>query len=197
MAYRDWQGARADRLQQLFDAHQAVGGSGAGRRWRTEQINWSLVLLLAAEFQGYSRDLHNEAGEVFAKLIANGNPKLEQNQRIRLTQGRQLDKGNANPGNLGNDFRFFSLDLWADLKARWPARTAKWNSNLLDLNHARNALAHSESGKIQSLTLTLDTVTKWRSSLDGLTEKMDHVVGEHLCDLFTITDPWQQIGGTP
>ncbi len=30
-----------------------------------------------------------------------------------LTQGRKLDSGNPNPGNLGSDFNRFGLDFWA------------------------------------------------------------------------------------
>ena len=31
--------------------------AAAGRRWQTEQLNWALILRLAAEFQGFARDL--------------------------------------------------------------------------------------------------------------------------------------------
>jgi len=101
-AHGEWQGGRADRLKRLFDAHQAVEGGGApGRRWKTEQINWALTLILSAEFQGFARDLHIEAGEVFAREAAGGNAKLETILHARMTQNLDLDRGNAHPGSLG------------------------------------------------------------------------------------------------
>jgi hypothetical protein len=136
-AHGEWQGARSRRLDRLLDAHKAAEGAGApGRRWRTEQINWSLALLLAAEFQGYARDLHNEAGNSFAILAAQGNPTLETILKTRMTQNRQLDRGNANPGNLGTDFKILGLDLWGDLKTQWPGLAPKWSVNLAELNQA-------------------------------------------------------------
>jgi hypothetical protein len=182
----------------LLDAHKAAEGAGApGRRWRTEQINWSLALLLAAEFQGYARDLHNEAGNSFAILAAQGNPTLETILKTRMTQNRQLDRGNANPGNLGTDFKILGLDLWGDLKTQWPGLAPKWSVNLAELNQARNAIAHSQSSTIESMSVNLRTIWKWRRSLDGLADKMDDVVASHLKDLFKIGDPWQLGGGTP
>jgi hypothetical protein len=197
-AHGEWQGARSRRLDRLLDAHKAAEGAGApGRRWRTEQINWSLALLLAAEFQGYARDLHNEAGNSFAILAAQGNPTLETILKTRMTQNRQLDRGNANPGNLGTDFKILGLDLWGDLKTQWPGLAPKWSVNLAELNQARNAIAHSQSSTIESMSVNLRTIWKWRRSLDGLADKMDDVVASHLKDLFKIGDPWQLGGGTP
>jgi hypothetical protein len=191
-AHSEWQGARARRLRRLFDAHKAAEGLGArGRRWKTEQINWALALLLAAEFQGFARDLHDEAGATFAREASNGNATLESILKARMTQNRQLDKGNANPGNLGSDYKILGLDLWADLASGWPAKKPRWNTNLVELNAARNAIAHSNSGEIASLSVTLRTIWKWRRSLDGLASAMDDVVGIHLTDLFKITNPWQ------
>ena len=179
-------------MQRLFDAHKAAEGSGApGRRWRTEQINWALALLLAAEFQGFARDLHDEAGATFALEGGIGNSTLESILKARVTQNRQLDRGNANPGNLGSDFKILGLDLWADLAEGWPAKKPRWNAYLAELNTARNAIAHSNSGEIASLGVNLRAVKKWHRSLDGLASAMDDVVGKHLKDLFKISDPWQ------
>ena len=35
--------------------------SDPARRKATEQLNWALALRLAGEFQGFARDLHDEA----------------------------------------------------------------------------------------------------------------------------------------
>lgn len=94
-ALNGWTGERATRLDELLDAHARVGGDGPGRRWRTTQPNRSLVLLLAAEFQGFARDLHGEASTTLADWAAAGNRPLEQVIESRITEGRQLDCGNA------------------------------------------------------------------------------------------------------
>jgi hypothetical protein len=189
-AYKAWQQERARRLQGLFDAHTAVGGANSGRRWKTEQINWAVVLLLAAEFQGYARDLHNEAAEVFATEAASGNQDLEAIIRTRLTQNRQLDRGNAQPASLDSDFMFFGCDLWGDLAGRWPMKKQSWHGALTELNEARNAIAHSHDGKIKSLTVDLKAVRRWRASLDGLAVRMDDVVARHLETVLGTQNPW-------
>lgn len=63
-ALAGWQEERAERLAQLVDAHQSVGGSGPGRRVGTEQLNWALILRVASEFQGFARQLHTESATV-------------------------------------------------------------------------------------------------------------------------------------
>jgi hypothetical protein len=53
-----WRTERTRHLDELLGAHRLVGGTGRGRRWRTSALNEALVLRLAAEFQGFARDLH-------------------------------------------------------------------------------------------------------------------------------------------
>lgn len=60
-ALTQWRTGRASKLSNLLSAHVAVGGSKAGRRWATEELNHAIVLRLASEFQGFCRDLHDEA----------------------------------------------------------------------------------------------------------------------------------------
>jgi hypothetical protein len=64
VALNAWRSTRAGRLDRLRSAHTAIGGSGRGRRWVTEELNHALVLRLAAEFQGFARDLHEESSPV-------------------------------------------------------------------------------------------------------------------------------------
>jgi hypothetical protein len=37
-------------LQEIENAHAAVGGTGRGRRYTTQQINRAFVMLLASQF---------------------------------------------------------------------------------------------------------------------------------------------------
>ncbi len=45
---------------ELENAHAIVGGTERGRRYATQQINYSCATLLSSHFQGFCRDLHSE-----------------------------------------------------------------------------------------------------------------------------------------
>ena len=189
-----WQTDRARRIDQLIDAHSSIGGVGPGRRWRTEQLNWALMLRLAAEFQGYARDLHDESVDFFVASAAPANPALEQQLRILLTRNRKLDSGNANPSSLGVDFGSLGMLLWNDLRAAngWSGNR---HSHLERLNSARNAIAHDMSAELAVLRsegypCTLKTIDRSRSALEGLAMTMDETVGSYLASLFGAASPW-------
>lgn len=189
-----WQGLRATRLGELERAHTAVGGSGPGRRTQTMQINWSLVLRLAGEFQGFSRDLHDLATQTFASWSAPSNQRLEQILLTLLTARRRLDKGNAEPGGLSEDFGRLGINWWPALTAR-DVRTKERVERLTRLNDARNAVAHANLAKLDTLRddgypLTLVTVARWRSALNGLAVTMDAEVAAHLATVFGRARPW-------
>ncbi len=83
-----WNDVSAKRIDELIHAHQRVGGVGSGRRWRTEQLNWSLILLVAAEFQRYSRSLHDLAVDHLSTQTAQLNFPLGQTLQRVLTSNR-------------------------------------------------------------------------------------------------------------
>ena len=95
VALVSWQTDRQQRIEELNAAHRAVGGRGPGRRWRTRQLNWAMTLRLAAEFQGFARDLHDLAVDHFATTASGGNTQLAGVLRERLTTNRQLDRQRA------------------------------------------------------------------------------------------------------
>lgn len=189
-----WDGARTDRINRLRAAHAAFGGTGPGRRWITEELNHALILRLASEFQGFARDLHDEAGRFVVRSLAPGNQQLQENLRVPYTHYRKLDQGNADPGTLGNDFGLFGIDLWPDLQAQYPSHAKGWNQKLFALNLARNGIVHDDGARIARVQadgwpLTLHSVGRWKSSLDGLARGMDRVVGGQLKLLYR-TSPW-------
>ena len=55
-----WNGERADALDEIEHAHVMVGGTERGRRYATQQINYSYAALLSSHFQGFCRDVHSE-----------------------------------------------------------------------------------------------------------------------------------------
>lgn len=48
-----WRSTQADRLDEIENAHESVGGSERGRRFATQQLNRVYAVLLAAQFQGF------------------------------------------------------------------------------------------------------------------------------------------------
>jgi hypothetical protein len=191
---RKWRTARSVKLDRLMQAHVIVGGSGAGRRWATEELNHAIVLRLASEFQGFSRDLHNEAVDTVAEVLSRGDGRLNEVLQLPYRAGRRLDRGNADPGTLGKDFAMLGLEFWPDLKARYPVMGERWRQSLEMLNCARNGLAHDDVKRLQSAhalgwPLTLASIRRWRNGLDGLAGGMDHVTKVHIEALWKVT-PW-------
>jgi hypothetical protein len=193
-ALANWRSHRAERLDELYEAHARVGGTSPGRRIDTEQINWSLVLRLAGEFQGFARELHDLGAETFSGWAAGGNAQLQTFILALLTRERVLDRGNAQPGGLGADFGRFGLAWWPELTLR-DVRTKRRQEKLEKLNEARNAIAHANVSEIATLRgdgypLTLDTVTLWRNALNGLAVTMDDTLAAHLAAVFGRQPPW-------
>jgi hypothetical protein len=182
------------RLDRLLSAHLAVGGSGAGRRWATEELNHAILLRLASEFQGFCRDLYDEAVESLVHAASPGDIDLRRTLAVPFVAARRLDRGNAEPGTLGNDFGLLGIPLWPELKARYPSKGEQWRRKLELLNEARNGIVHDDTGKLEKVhaagwSTTLSDIRRWRSGLDGLAAAMDHVIGHHLCRLLKVT-PW-------
>ncbi|MBE0011675.1 hypothetical protein DXT87_18160 [Arthrobacter sp. AET 35A] len=172
--------------------HSTVTGGKQGRQWATEQLNHATILRLASEFQGFSRDLHNEALTFILDTGVTANSAIEGVLRANLEFGRKLDRGNANKSNLGNDFVRLGLPIVEEIKA-----SSAMNANRLEgldrLNDARNAIAHNNPIQLATVIavqpLTMRSAKKWRGQLNGLAVSMDRHVGAYLEDV-TKKKPW-------
>lgn len=80
-----WKTGRASRLDRLEAAHAAVYGTGDGGRRLAGGLNRALILQLAAEFQGFARDLHDEARYALVGELAAGDG---QRQLVLLNEAR-------------------------------------------------------------------------------------------------------------
>lgn len=191
VALSSWQTKRAARLDQLKDAHTLLSGS-AGANVSLEAIDWSRILVLAAEFQGFARELHDEASEFLASAVARGDQKYFEIVRNNLTISRSLDAVNAKPASVAADFQRLGIsDLWEDIEKSSPDG-ARWHSQLGILNKARNAVAHGNPAMLNSLSgIMVNTVTivSWRSACDGVCELMDGILMNYLKDT-TGRVPW-------
>lgn len=189
-ALHTWNTSAADALSQLEAAHRAVGGTTAGRRTNTLQLNYAFVLLLSAHFQAFCRDLHTQMTRTLAATLE---PAIGDVLRVNLTLSRQLDVRNAQPGSLGADFNRFGLAFWTAVD-RVDRRNRQRRRKLDQLNEWRNAIAHHDiTSRRASLTpheVTLDACKDWRSALNGLASSCDRVLAAHLQTLAGSTTPW-------
>jgi hypothetical protein len=194
-ALLDWQTTRSHLLDELWDAHAKVGGTGSGRRWRTEQLNWSLVMRIAGEFQGFARDLHDESVDYFASQVSPLNASAQTYVSAALTRSRDLDRGNANAKSLGADFGRFGILFWKELDQRWTT-TQRVKDALEALNSARNGIAHHDAAKIAKSAQDgwplsqLATAQRFRTNTGLLAERMDRVMADFLQNLFGGAKPW-------
>lgn len=170
-------------------AHTALGGSGRGRRYATQQLNQAYAVMVASQFQGYCRDLHTEAVD---HLVSALHPAaLGTIVRASLTESRKLDSGNPNAGNLGSDFGRLGVGFWPEVLAA-DDRSAVRKERLDDLAVWRNAIAHQDfdPAKLGGRTeVWLRHVDRWRSSCNAIAITFDRIVADHVGRLLGAR-PW-------
>jgi len=184
-----WSTSSAAALSQLEAAHAAVGGTRAGRRTNTLQLNYAYVLLLSAHFQAYCRGLHTDVAQL---LVDASDPEIGAVLDINLAFNRQLDRGNAQPATLGADFNRFDFEFWTVVKAT-DARNEARQRKLEELNAWRNAIAHHDidtrRADLHPHEVTLAACRTWRGALNGLARSFDRVLSDRLQTLIG-THPW-------
>jgi hypothetical protein len=178
-----WETTSARALDQIESAHAALGGTGPGRRYATQQINHAYAVLLTSQFQRFCRDLHTEAAAHLSRAIVV--PALRDIVRKQLTAHRKLDVGNPNPGNLGSDFARFDMDLRPSVLAVHPSNDARRDS-LDSLCRWRNAIAHHDFGLTLPggrSVLRLADVRRWRRACDVLARDFDMATGHRVATI--------------
>jgi hypothetical protein len=184
---RTWDSDRAAELDEIEQAHRAMGGAGRGRRYATLQINHAYTVLLSSQFQRFCRDLHTECVRF---LAANVRPvTLRPLFQADLLLHRRLDRFNPTPGTLGADFDRLGLPFWDRVKVQDADAPRKMRS-LEDLNSWRNAIAHGDFTGVGGLNrLRLQEVRAWRSTCSGLARVFDVVLYDHLSAMIG-SAPW-------
>lgn len=191
VARSSWTTSRAARLNQLTEAHRLLRKNRRSNTAPLEAVNWSMILVLAAEFQGFARELHDEAAEFLASSMAQGDQNYFEIIRNNLTLKRELDSVNAKPSSLSADFKRLGIsDLWNDIETANPAG-AQWRAQLGTLNAARNAIAHHNPGKLQTLgvAISANTTRSWRAACNGVSKQMDIALKDYLART-TGRRPW-------
>lgn len=183
-----WNGERADALDEIETAHALVGGTERGRRYATQQINFSYAALLSSHFQGFCRDLHSECID---RLVAIVPVQLQDLLRAEFTWNRGLGRGNPHPGAIGSDFNRLGVEIWTDVYAL-DARNERRRELLQELIDWRNAIAHQDFDPVTLggiPTLHLARVRAWRSAVHALARSFDQAMYNYLQAVLG-TVPW-------
>jgi hypothetical protein len=192
-ALRQWQTVQAGELDGLEDAHRTMGGSAPGRRWRLQHLNDAYIVLLAAYFQSFCRNLHTEAARAFASVAQ---PAAVRTAFVAAMESdRRLDRGNASVENIRSDFAKLGMQLWhlvESLDARNRARRIRLNQLLA----WRNAIAHQDfrfNGAVQAGLAGTDRrlmwIRRWRSTCNELAADFDATVRDYIGGKIGTT-PW-------
>lgn len=188
-ALQVWHADSRRALDEIESAHRAVGGAGRGRRTATQQINQAYAVLLASHFQRFCRDLHTVCVEHLIGSAMGAAYVLV--LRSRFINGRKLDVGNPNPGNIGSDYGRLGITFWERVAARDSRNPARQRA-LGELNVWRNAIAHQDfthrelGGRDE---VQLAQVRRWRAACNHLAVDFDRVLHAYLQGL-TGTPPW-------
>jgi hypothetical protein len=183
-----WNGERSEALDEIENAHVMVGGSERGRRYATQQINYSYAALLSSHFQGFCRDLHSECVEQIVLIVP---IQLRDTIRDEFLWNRTLGKGNPHPGAIGSDFGRLGVDFWPVVYAL-DVRNERRRELLQELVDWRNAIAHQDFDPVAPAgvpTLHLATVRAWRSAINALARSFEQVMYNYLVTV-TGNAPW-------
>ena len=200
VALKSWLQDRPESIQRIAEAHAAIGEvDGPGRPLEIGRpLAHSYIMRMVAEFQGFTRDLHDLAAE---HLVTVANPPLGINPLLTtaITRGRSIDSGNATIAALRTDFGRLGLrNLEGKLAARYP----QWDTNAGGTDVARfnalvglrNALAHGNQRQVDEHRRQghADTVSWARQQLPVLNRAargLDRILWDHLRTK-TGSHPW-------
>jgi hypothetical protein len=177
-ALTSWQTTRRAHIDNLVELHDLACRLTTDSH--VEKILCALVLRLAAEFQGFAVDLHDEAIKEVIRRAGIDDPEVSMLLAQSMTAGRSLERANANPATLAVDFGRLGCRFWFDLDERFQA-SKEWKTSLEALNACRNAVAHGRGLMLADLArrgweLDLPNTRRWLNSLDELASAMDYLV---------------------
>lgn len=155
-----WDIERRVRLEELVE--KVAGDGGA-----TPAQVGVLYVALAAEFQGYCRDLHQECIDDLLDQMALVPFALKNVVGVTLRNGRALDRQNATTEAVAKDFKDLGISPWEIVQRYNKDEYHVWREGLDLVNSIRDAVAHSNEMKIdQYLERDELTMAKWTTCLD-------------------------------
>ncbi|WP_439624713.1 hypothetical protein [Gemmata sp.] len=151
------------------------------------------VMLLAAHFQGFCRDLHSECVQAVANAVPA--PMLYMFQTL-CELGRELSGTNAKYTSIKADFERFDFDLTDALTtdpAVAPAVLVANQAHISRIDHLnkwRNYAAHhNATPPAVGGPFALPTVLLWKSACHELAAELDRVMYNQLVKLTGVA-PW-------
>lgn len=161
-------------IDQLLNAHAAVGGTERGRRFEVVALNRAAVLLLSAHLEGYLEDLMAEA----LNAVHGGLSPSSLTQRF----------ANPSTGNIDSLFAFLGLTKPCDSISWRRAGNAAVKKNINELVATRNQIAHGSVG----VTVYKSQVTRYRTYVTGFAKGFDNLVRGRVASL-TGSAPWSAV----
>lgn len=200
LALNRWLSVRRDSIDQIARAHAEFGGvDGLGRPLQLgKPLAHSYIIRVVAEFQAFTRDLHDLAAEHLVS-VADPPDGLAAMLTAAVTGGRSIDSGNATLKSLTADFQRVGVRrLERNLAAHYRQwDSASGGSDRVRFNHLiemRNALAHGNQRQVDEYRRQgrADTVSWGRTHLPTLNRAargLDRVVWDQLTTK-TGKSPW-------
>lgn len=174
-----WTTVRRARLDEL--ASKITSGEG------TSTQSGMLYVALAAEFQGYCRDLHQECVDDLLDQMSVLPYRLRMLIGATLETGRALDRQNATVATVARDFKELGISPWESIQLRNKEKYRDWRTTLDTVISARNAIAHSDEDRVGKLVLDgVLTVDSWKKCLHALEElvlALHSATAAHLTDI--------------
>lgn len=184
VALADWQSVRLACLAEIESQCAATFAINPVPRLADGNLR-GYVMLLAAHFQGFCRDLHTECIQAVAGTMA---PPLQIIIQLQCEAGRDLDGANAKLETLRKDFDRFGLSLSTELRKN-PAN-AQRITDLGHLNLWRNYAAHDKKTEPEACRpLELPKVKDWKKSCDELAAELDAIMYNRLQAVLS-APPW-------
>jgi hypothetical protein len=189
---RDWRTDAWAAFDEIENAHRAVGGTKPGRRFLTQQLNYAYATLLAARFQGFARALQVQTADAIA--LGAHNATYRELVQENLTSNRALERHNAQPNSIAEDFARFGLDIWTQVDGARSCNDER-RKKLWALITWRNAIAHDDidaklaKGALEPVRIILGTCRSWRSALNVLATSLDKVAADR-CQTLGLPRPW-------
>jgi hypothetical protein len=140
------------------------------------------VLLTAAHFQRFCRDLYTECAQLIASAVPASFQKVVQKQ---FTTNLSLNQGNATEQTITEDFGRVVVGL--DLRGADP-RNSRRLADLASLNSFRNIAAHHKP-LAPSTFPDLVTIRTWKNSCSALAISLDQILYNELSPILG-HEPW-------
>jgi hypothetical protein len=187
-ALRKWRSNRLTRLDLVLAAHPHAAGSRTDPAVAPEWTR-ALVLIVASEFQGFCRDLHDDAAEAIARGVVSDDRRIRDIIISGLTVNRGLNRRGADVQTLEDDFLRLGMALWPSLSKQHPIAAPVWLEALRYLHKARNGVVHDDLTSVAiaqaaGWTLQIDTVRRWRKLVNEIAEAMGCIVNQELAESF-------------